>query len=164
MLLQMSWEKLAKAALVMSGAWDPQKRTHKVAAKFASVLKKAPRIEQIFGTSSRATLAARLTWLQGELEALEALTPTLSTGETQSTPGRVAMALVGRQSCGRRRISHVDSAHREVAAEFTCGRTFERSSSTSIGSSKLACLTPSSEIAEHPKNRRPLPIAAQARQ
>ena len=36
MLLQMAWEKLAKAALVMSGAWDPRKNTHKVAAKFAS--------------------------------------------------------------------------------------------------------------------------------
>jgi hypothetical protein len=80
MLLQMAWEKLAKAALVMSGAWDPLKKSHKVAAKFASVLKKAPRIEQVLGSPSRLSAAARLTWLQGELEALEALTPALATG------------------------------------------------------------------------------------
>lgn len=86
MLLQMAWEKLAKAALVMSGAWDPQKKTHKVAAKFASVLKKAPRIEDVFRSTSRAALAARLTWLQGELEVLEGLTPALATGENAEYP------------------------------------------------------------------------------
>ena len=75
MLLQMAWEKLAKAALVVSGAWVPQTKSHKVAAKFASVLKKAPRIETVLGSTSKAAVVARLAWLQAELEALEALTP-----------------------------------------------------------------------------------------
>jgi hypothetical protein len=86
MLLQMAWEKLAKAALVSGGAWDPQKKTHKVAAKFASVLKKAPRVEDVFRSPSRHALAARLTWLQGELEALDALTPALATVENAEYP------------------------------------------------------------------------------
>jgi hypothetical protein len=86
MLLQMAWEKLSKAALVMSGAWDPTKKSHKVAAKFASVLKKAPRVEDVFRAPSRAALAGRLTWLQGELEALEALTPALAAGENAEYP------------------------------------------------------------------------------
>jgi hypothetical protein len=49
-------------------------------------LKKAPRIEDVLGSRSRAALAARLTWLQGELEALEALTPALTTGENAEYP------------------------------------------------------------------------------
>ncbi len=32
MLLQMAWEKLAKAALVSGGQWNPKTRIHKVAA------------------------------------------------------------------------------------------------------------------------------------
>ena len=86
MLLQMAWEKLAKAALVMSGAWDPTKKSHKVAAKFASVLKKAPRIEEVLRSPSRAAVAGRLTWLQVELETLEALAPALATSENAEYP------------------------------------------------------------------------------
>jgi hypothetical protein len=86
MLLQMAWEKLAKAALVSGGHWDPKTRSHKVAAKFASVLKKRPRIEAVFELTSKAAAAARLTWLQGELEALEALTPALAPGENTEYP------------------------------------------------------------------------------
>jgi hypothetical protein len=80
MLLQMAWEKLAKAALVASGTWDPTKRSHKVVLKFASVLKKAPRIGDFLHLPTTLAVRSRLTWLQGELEALEALTPALADG------------------------------------------------------------------------------------
>lgn len=79
MLLQMAWEKLAKAALVGGGGWSPARKTHAVAAKFASALKKAPRAAQVFGLTN-AQWAARLIWLQSELEALETLTPAVAAG------------------------------------------------------------------------------------
>jgi hypothetical protein len=86
MLLQMAWEKLAKAALVMGGAWDPSRRSHKVAAKFASVLRKALRVKEVFGLPSTPSLVARLLWLQNELEALEGLNPALAVGENTEYP------------------------------------------------------------------------------
>jgi hypothetical protein len=87
MLLQMAWEKLAKAALVSGGHWNPTTKSHKVAAKFASVLKKRPRIEEVFQLASKAAAAGRLSWLQHELEELEALTPALAAlGENAEYP------------------------------------------------------------------------------
>jgi hypothetical protein len=86
MLLQMAWEKLAKAALVSGGHWNPKTKSHKVAAKFASVLKKRPRIEKVFDLASKAAAGSRLTWLQTELETLEALTPALATAENAEYP------------------------------------------------------------------------------
>src|SRR5260221_4152215 len=86
MLLQMAWEKLAKAALVMSDSWDPSRRSHKVAAKFASVLRKALRVKEVFGLPSTPSLIARLLWLQNELEALEGLNPALAFGENTEYP------------------------------------------------------------------------------
>lgn len=78
MLLQMAWEKLAKAALVAGGSWSPSNRTHRVISKFVSVLKRAPRGERVLGQSSRASFIERVDALHVDLVRLESLTPAVA--------------------------------------------------------------------------------------
>lgn len=80
MLLQMAWEKLAKAALVLSGSWDPMRRKHDVAARFISVLKRMPQAQAVLFAGPSAQFRARMVSLQDDLLALEKLTPALSQG------------------------------------------------------------------------------------
>ena len=86
MLLQMAWEKLAKAALVTSAAWSPTDRTHRVIAKFLSVLKRAPQARPVLGSGTPAQFNARLNSLQNDLVRLEELTPALSQGINAEYP------------------------------------------------------------------------------
>jgi hypothetical protein len=80
MLLQMAWEKLAKAALISGRGWDPTHRTHAVAVKFVSALKRAPNAPSVLFSGPRQQFVARMSTLQADLVALEKLTPALSDG------------------------------------------------------------------------------------
>ena len=77
MLLQMSWEKLAKAGLAHTGCLDPM-HTHKVVNKLLSLLKRQRSAdnEKIWGRNYRSRLDA----LGQDLAALEALAPAVAKG------------------------------------------------------------------------------------
>lgn len=79
MLLQMAWEKLAKAALANRSGFDPQAKTHRVAERFAGVLRRAPNLEAVFPFSRRAA-RKRVETLRREVKLLEKLVPALAQG------------------------------------------------------------------------------------
>ncbi|MEO8724593.1 MAG: hypothetical protein ABI383_00590 [Acidobacteriaceae bacterium] len=82
----MAWEKLAKVALVASGLWMPGKKSHRVAAKFTSALKKAPpEVRQSWG----ARVSHRLNSLQRDLVELENLTPACAVAENTEYPWEI---------------------------------------------------------------------------
>ena len=78
MLLQMAWEKLAKAALSTSGSPLPPQQTHAVAAKFVSALRRSKQAQSVLFSGTSSQFEARMTSLRRALIALERLTPKLS--------------------------------------------------------------------------------------
>lgn len=87
MLLQMAWEKLAKAALVRGGSWDPDDLTHKVAAKLASMLTRSEAARNAFGYRTRHDAQRGFLALRDDLQQLERLCPALADrGENAEYP------------------------------------------------------------------------------